>query len=236
MNRFSKRSYEQELMDLPIDNKQELFLNLKELTNINKLTGGPWVTFRFLKHLLRNETREIHIADIGFGAGDMLQYILDHRNELNCPVKLTAIDIMPEAFEFATSNYPALKDEVTFICSDYKTWFDQGNKTDVVIAGLFCHHLNDAQMSEFLKCIKSGTTIGCIINDLHRSPVAYYGIKLLNKLFSKSRFTKNDAPLSVLRGFKRKELETFMAANGITHYKINWRWAFRYLVSISNNS
>jgi len=45
---------------------------------------------------------------------------------------------------------------------------------------------------------------------------------------------KNDAPLSVLRGFKRKDWERLLAAAGITHFTCQWRWAFRWLI-ISEN-
>ena len=51
---------------------------------------------------------------------------------------------------------------------------------------------------------------GFFINDLHRHPLAYHSIRILTSLFSKSYLVKNDAPLSVLRGFKKKELEDLL--------------------------
>ncbi len=45
---------------------------------------------------------------------------------------------------------------------------------------------------------------------------------------------KNDAPLSVLRGFSKAELETMMkmafADDLKPDYSINWKWAFRWLL------
>jgi hypothetical protein len=43
---------------------------------------------------------------------------------------------------------------------------------------------------------------------------------------------KNDAPLSVLRGFKKKELEEVLKKAGITDYSIHWKWAFRWLIIV----
>ncbi|MBA3900021.1 MAG: methyltransferase domain-containing protein [Bacteroidetes bacterium] len=234
-SKFKSRSTESELMDMPIEDKAELFLNLKELEFINKLTGGPALGFLAIKKILAPEKNEIHIVDIGFGAGDMLNYILKHADELPCPVRLTGIDIMPEAREYALIAHPELFSKVKFETCDYRDWFEKGNKADLIIASLFCHHLKNGELIDFFKHIRMNASKGAIINDLARSPIAYYGIKIPTWLFSKSRFTKNDAPLSVLRGFKRNELEGFLHQAGILNHTVEWKWAFRYLISISNN-
>ena len=39
---------------------------------------------------------------------------------------------------------------------------------------------------------------------------------------------KNDAKLSVARGFRRQELKEILQAAGITNYTLKWRWAFRW--------
>jgi hypothetical protein len=72
---------------------------------------------------------------------------------------------------------------------------------------------------------------GIIINDLHRSTLAYSGIKILTTLFSKSEFVKNDGSLSVKRGFKKKELIRILDELNF-NYKISYKWAFRWLVII----
>ncbi len=234
-NRFKNRSYEAELMDLPIELKEDLFTNLKELELINKLTGGPSLVFSAIKKMLANQTREVHIVDIGFGAGDMLKYLLEHSKELPCPIRLTGVDLLPETTEYALKTHPKLDGKVTFETCDFHDWFSAGNKPDLIIASLFCHHLKEEQIIDFFKHIKSHAAIGGAINDLNRSPIAYYGIKIPTQLFSKSRFTKNDAPLSVLKGFKRKELKALLEKAGIKNYSLEWKWAFRYLISIRNN-
>jgi hypothetical protein len=45
-----------------------------------------------------------------------------------------------------------------------------------------------------------------IVNDLHRHAVAYFSIRVLTSLFSKSRMVRNDGPLSVRRAFRPGEL------------------------------
>ncbi len=231
---FHQRSTEKELMDQEVLDPKELWRNLHELVFINKLTGGPNNTFQALKKLLKNETKEIHIVDIGFGAGDMLNYLLKNQHKLPCPIRLTGVDLMPEMKTFALEKYPQLKNQVTLEVCDFESWFKKGNKADVVINSLFCHHLSEEQIVAFFSFIKQNVRLGGITNDLVRSPIAYYGIKLPTQLFSSSTYTKNDAPVSVLRGFHRTELEELLQEAKIPNYSIKWKWAFRYLITIKN--
>jgi 2-polyprenyl-3-methyl-5-hydroxy-6-metoxy-1,4-benzoquinol methylase len=232
MSRYKNRSYEAELMDLPFERKEDLFENLEELELINKLTGGPATTFRQLKKILSNHTGEVHIVDVGFGAGDMLQYILDHQAELPCKVRLTGVDLLPEAKEYAIAHHPELEQKANLKVQDYRDFLKENNKVDIVLAGLFCHHLTDEQLVEFFKYIEQYAKISGIINDLHRHPIAYYGIKIPTQLFSRSRFTKNDAPLSVLRGFKNHELKKILHDAKVSNFDLSWKWAFRYILTI----
>ncbi len=244
-NKFQSRSSELELMDGEITEKQELFVNLKELEYINTLTGGPALVFAALQKILVARSLQnnfenkpetvVHIADIGYGAGDMLVYLQENAHLLPCKIRLTGIDLMPEAAEYALEMHPELGNNVQFVTADYADWFAEGNQPDIVLASLFCHHLTDAQLIVFLENIRKNARIGAIINDLHRHFIAYYGIKALTALFSKSRFTKNDAPLSVLRGFVQQEWLVLLKKANISRFSLQWKWAFRYLLIIENH-
>jgi hypothetical protein len=83
-------------------------------------------------------------------------------------------------------------------------------------------------LKEFLRISK----IGIIINDLQRSFFALVGIKILTVLFSKSEMIKNDAPISVKRGFNRFELTSVFRNSGILNYRIKRKWAFRWMIVI----
>jgi cyclopropane fatty-acyl-phospholipid synthase-like methyltransferase len=174
----------------------------------------------------------VHIVDIGFGGGDMLTYILKNKHLLSCPVKLTGVDLLPEAKSYAELYHPELKDNVTLITMDYRDYLKEKKNVDIIIAGLFCHHLTDEQNQEFFEYIQKYTKVGGLINDLHRHPLAYYSIKWLTKVFSKSKFTKNDAPLSVLRGFKKHEIINLLNKANVESFSVNWKWAFRYIIKI----
>jgi hypothetical protein len=43
---------------------------------------------------------------------------------------------------------------------------------------------------------------------------------------------KYDAPLSVLRAFKKRELISVLAQAGVEKYSLKWKWAFRWQLVI----
>jgi ubiquinone/menaquinone biosynthesis C-methylase UbiE len=227
---FNKRSYEKEMMDDKIESIDDLFVNLKELELINIFTGGRH-TCTAIKKLMTDQNKSYKLLDIGFGAGDMLAYILKKKPNQG-KFQITAVDIMPEAKAYIDTYHADLKNQVNFKISDYKMVLNHHEKTDIAYAGLFCHHFNDEELVEFFKIVQQNCTVGAVINDLQRSPFAYYGIKILVSLFSKSPFTKNDAPLSVLRGFTKRELIQLLEKASVKHYSIQWKWAFRYVITI----
>jgi len=72
------------------------------------------------------------------------------------------------------------------------------------------------------------------VNDLHRHFLAYNSIKILSRIFSKSYLVKNDAPLSVLRGFSKEELQNILQKAAVHSVQLNWKWAFRWLLIFHN--
>jgi len=83
-----------------------------------------------------------------------------------------------------------------------------------------------------LRWMMNNCTTGIFINDLHRHSLAYHSIHFLTKIFSDSYLVKNDAPLSVLRGFTKKDWELILQKAGFNSYSLKWKWAFRWLLII----
>lgn len=235
MSKFAQRSSELELMDYPIEDKAEIFQNFSELVFINQYLGGPVHSFNEIKRLLKS-SNSAHIADIGSGAGDFLDYLYQRRKHFPAKHEFTGVDLMPEAHEFASERFSHLANSSKLMLQDYRQWLQQGARPDIIHASLFCHHLTQTQLVEFFKIASENCRVAVVVNDLHRHPLAYYSIKWLTQLFSKSRFTKNDAPLSVLRGFTKEELKEALTEAGISDYQIKWKWAFRFIITIPSKA
>lgn len=234
MGKFAQRSTELELMDYPIERKEDIFVNFRELVQINRYLGGPSHSFNEIRQLVK-ETKQSTVVDIGFGAGDFLDYLHQRRGQLVKGIRLIGVDMMPEAKVFAQTQFPNLSDTTQLICADYRDWVREAAKPDIIHAALFCHHLEKDALIEFLRASAGHAKRAVVINDLHRHPLAFYSIKVLTQLFSKSRYTRNDAPLSVLRGFRRSELEQMLKTAGISDYTLRWKWAFRFILTIHTN-
>jgi hypothetical protein len=108
------------------------------------------------------------------------------------------------------------------------------DKPDIIFSSLFCHHFTEAALVEQLQWMQQNAATGFFINDLHRHRLAYHSIRLLTRLFSRSYLVKNDAPLSVARGFKKQEWRRLLAQAGLTTARVQWQWAFRYLVTFKH--
>jgi len=97
---------------------------------------------------------------------------------------------------------------------------------------LFTHHFDDDQWILLIRKMVYAAKKAVIINDLHRHWFAYHAIGVLTAMFSRSPMVKHDSRISVLRSFKRNELENLILRAGFTHFTIKWMWAFRWQVII----
>jgi 2-polyprenyl-3-methyl-5-hydroxy-6-metoxy-1,4-benzoquinol methylase len=161
----------------------------------------------------------------------MLRLIRKWANKRNLDVYLTGIDANPFIIEFATEHTMS-SDKIQFEALDIFSEEFKQRKFDVVIGTLFYHHFANETLSDFFRQLYSQASIGFIVNDIHRHRFAYYSIKWITGIFSKSTMVKFDAPLSVLRAFTKKELVEILTLAGIRNYQIRWKWAFRWQVIV----
>lgn len=217
------RSAELEIMDDLDCHGEVVDQTLRELEIINRLLGGDHVTIDGIRKLVSKT--DLTIADFGCGGGDLARKIVDWGKKKGFDLHLTGIDANPHIIAFAKKHYP----EISFLAQNV---FDNTTTYDIITATLFVHHFDDNELIELFRSMKAHSRIGVVINDIHRHSLSYYSIKWLTKLFSKSDMVKFDAPLSVRRAFKKRELIEILAKAGIKNYQLKWKWAFRYQLII----
>ena len=224
----SHRSSEMEIMD-DFTMEGVLFRDtLDKLEIINRFLGGNSVTINGLKKLLKNQSKNktITIVDLGCGNGDILRDVAKFGRKNNYSFNLIGIDANLAAIEYAkelSKEYSELSFKTLDILSeDFKK-----QSYDVVLCTLFLHHFKNEELISFLKTTTNKATIGVVVNDLHRHKLAYYLFKLIG-FFIKNKMVRQDGLTSVLRAFKRKDLEN-IAKEIKVHFSIQWKWAFRYL-------
>jgi 2-polyprenyl-3-methyl-5-hydroxy-6-metoxy-1,4-benzoquinol methylase len=220
---LSKRSNEKELLDDPSVPFKDIRQNMQELNTINTLLGGHAITKKGFEKIIGNR-KEISVCEIGCGGGDNLLVIQQWCKKNGVKARLVGIDINAHCIEFAKEQYGNLG--IEFICSDYQ------NTTvlpDILFSSLFCHHFTNEELVAMLQWMRQHCKAGFFINDLHRHTLAWWSIKILTAIFSRSYLVKNDAPVSVLRGFRKREWQQLFKKAGI-EATVSWQWAFRYLI------
>jgi 2-polyprenyl-3-methyl-5-hydroxy-6-metoxy-1,4-benzoquinol methylase len=230
---FKHRSYKKELLDEPITEKADLFRNLLELEFINRYLGGHKISIDGIASIITSSSQSLHVADIGCGGGDSLKAMVRWAQYKGYNLRFTGVDLLADCITYSKQNciqYP----QISFLQSDFRELFNETGKPDIVHASLFCHHFREQELIDFIRLCNHNEAI-LLINDLERNPLAYYSIKFLTFLFSKSKLVKNDAPLSVLRGFKKKEWRAILHDAGAKNYVLKSKWAFRHLIIIYPN-
>ncbi len=223
----SFRSDETEIMD-DFTLEGELFRDtLDKLETINRLLGGNAVTINGVKKLLKDHPKEeeVTIIDLGCGHGDILRDVAKFGRKKGYNLKLIGIDANPDAIEYAnelSKEYP----ELSFQAVDIFSEEFQQLEFDVVLCTLFAHHFKDEELLSFFKPTLKNARKGIVINDLHRHRLAYYLFKIIG-LFIKNNMVREDGLTSILRAFKRKDLEKISKELN-AKATIQWKWAFRY--------
>lgn len=200
---------------------------LDRIASINKLLGGNRVTISGVRTLLKDISRErpVRILDIGCGNGDMLRSLAKFGNRTGRTFELTGIDANAAAIKHArqlSTGFPA----ITYICTDFLK--SPGNLSyDIVLCTLTLHHFTDSQIKELISVFQQKATLGIVINDLHRHQLAYYLFSLICIVFRLSPLSRDDGLVSILRGFKRTDLQDYSTHLGGST-SIRWKWAFRF--------
>lgn len=222
------RTQETEIMDDFSLQGRELRVTLDQIARINQLLGGNKVTLNGVKKIVKiNTSKPIVIVDIGCGNGDMLRMLANYGLKNNLNFKLIGID----ANAFTVNYAKTLSNEysnIEYLCLDIFSEDFSTLQYDIVLCTLTLHHFTNEQILNIIAIFNNNASMGIVVNDLQRNKLAYKLFELICKLFNLSKMSREDGLVSILRGFKKKELEKFSKKLNLKNYTINWKWAFRY--------
>ncbi len=226
---LKNRSTEEELMDHPSVNVEDLKTALSDISRTNRLLGGNAITIKAVHELIETckNNKEYVIMDLGCGDGKILRKVAESFRKKNIQVRLIGVDINEKSLEYAKElsvSYP----EISYIQQNILDLTESKVFCDISICTLTLHHLTNEEIIVFLKRALEASSMGLVINDLQRSKLAYYLFKVFSLFFIKGYIAKNDGLVSIKRGFRKKELLNFAKELGLKRYQIHWKWAFRY--------
>jgi 2-polyprenyl-3-methyl-5-hydroxy-6-metoxy-1,4-benzoquinol methylase len=208
---------------------------LDKIASINKLLGGNKVTLQGVKRLLKgvDRTRSISILDVGCGNGDMLRTLADYATKKDLNFVLYGIDANAFTIKHAQSlsaSYP----NISYYCDDIFNENLPLQEFDIILCTLTLHHFKNDEILKLLSFFHTQARLGLVINDLHRSKLAYYLFTALCYVFGLNDMSREDGLVSILRGFKRSDLEQYSKQLQFRKFSIRWKWAFRYQWIISS--
>ncbi|MCW2120706.1 methyltransferase domain-containing protein [Flavobacterium sp. 7A] len=221
------RTTEEEIMDDFSLEGEELRDALDKIAAINQFLGGNQLTLQGVKQLIGSKTQKLTIVDVGCGNGDMLRALAHFGSKNKLEFNLIGID----ANAFTVNHAIALSKEysnISYQCIDIFEEEFKALQYDLLLCTLTLHHFKNDQINYLLQLFSSKAAVGIVINDLHRTSVAYRLFQLVCFVFGLNNMSREDGLVSILRGFKKEELVAFSKKNKLKNYTIHWKWAFRY--------
>ncbi len=219
---------EESMDDFSMDN-EGLVTALDDIARINQLLGGNAVTLNGIKKLIEDipANKTITIMDFGCGGGDMLRMLSEFGTENNLKFQLIGIDANEATIRHAEKCSTDF-DNITYLAEDIFLYDFSKFNIDIALITLTLHHFKDAEILKILRVILKLVKKGIVVNDLQRSKLAYRLFQAIIFIFRLEKMTANDGLISILRGFKREDLEKFSNDLDLKKYSIKWKWAFRY--------
>jgi ubiquinone/menaquinone biosynthesis C-methylase UbiE len=156
------------------------------------------------------------VLDVAAGGGDIDEAIMRRRGG-----RVVVLDLNVTGLKRAKAPWPVAGDALQLPFAD--------RSFDVVTASLFFHHLTDEQCVDALKEMWRVARRSVLVNDLHRHAAAYYSIRILTVLFSRSAMVRHDGPVSVCRAFRPEELLNIARSAGI-HARVFRSFPYRLVL------
>ena len=223
------RTDDPEIMDDFDLEGDELKEALDKIASINQLLGGNQLTLKGVRKILEKAPHlsSITIVDVGCGNGDMLRKLADFGLSNNLNLELIGVDANRFTINYAIElsvDYPNIK----YLCEDIFSKSFNELKYDIVLCTLTLHHFKNNEIIRLLALFNKNSRLGFVVNDLHRSGIAYRLFQGFCIVFRLNKMSREDGLTSILRGFKKKELIGFSEDLRFKKYSIQWKWAFRY--------
>lgn len=231
MTALKKRSLEKEIMDLEVRGYEETAEAYRFIRDVNRYLFGTRVILSHLDQYSKRWNKEtpIRILDVATGASDIPQSIALWARKHGFRVQIVALDINPQVMVFAKreiAGYP----EILLVRGSVFDLPFRPQTFDYVISSMFFHHLTDEEVIKVLRIFDRFAKRGVVVNDLVRNLRAYLWIHLFARL-TKNEMIRNDAPLSVLRGYRRPEVQNLIQESGLSYLGYHRHFAHRFAIA-----
>ena len=197
MTGLSERARASEQMDDPRLDPAVYHRVLSDLARVNRWTFAARPTLAFLRRATSPGDR-FRLLDVGFGHGDMLRRIAGWARRRGIRAELFGVDLNPGSLRAARAATPP-GSGIRYVAGDYR---EVPGPFDFIISSLVAHHMDDRELTAFLRYMEANARRGWLVNDLHRHGLAYRAYPALARLISVHRIVREDGALSIARSFR----------------------------------
>lgn len=207
-----------ELLDTDSGTTAEITVALSDLRNINQWFGGVDTTQSMISQLARKVgTSSLSLLEVAAGAGYVPLSASARLRESGLNLQVTLLD---RAHSHLNKNgNPAVAGDALALPFANESF-------DVVSCCLFAHHLEPAEIIQFVNEGLRVCRVAVIINDVVRDAIhlalVYFSLPLY-----RSRFTHHDAPASVRRAYTVAEMDQMLGQTAAASVNIERYRLFR---------
>ena len=234
------RRNDPEILDGEGLTEEDLDRALSEIRLVNRHLGGISGVLGPLDRIARPGRRggwsRISLLDVGTGSADIPRAVIAWAKRSGIEATVAATDLHPATARIARRQTAAIAPAVRVFQGDgFRLPFADG-AFDAVTASLFLHHFEEDDAARLVREFDRVASRAVIINDLERHRIPWLAIRLFGWIGRASPMFRNDAPLSVLRGFTKAELRAIGEKAGVgARTRILSRHPYRLVLAVVKN-
>lgn len=195
--------------------RDDLRACLRDLAWVNRMLGGYRPILDWLDSLnLRERDEPVRIVDVGCGYGDTLRRVERWAQENGVAVELTGIDVCAETVAIAREA-SAPDCGIRWLNADVFAYKPE-HKPHLVMSSLMTHHLDDADIAQFLRWMEAHAQWGWVVNDLSRHPRTARLFGWFARAMLLHRFVQHDGPVSFARAFVPDDWRQYCEKAGLS--------------------
>ena len=217
-------------------------------TTRRRSTRGAWRSYgasigflgdaRALKRSLlaevgREGLKSFSVLDVGAGSGELLRTVAQWAREHEREALLVGLELNARSAR-AIGEESAAFGCIQALRGDALRLPFADDCFDYAICSLFTHHFKDEQVVHILNELGRVARRKVFVIDLHRHPLAYFLYTTVGRLFLHNRLIREDGALSILRGFRPRELGELCKQTRLAGCSIERRFPFRLVLSGSS--
>lgn len=196
---LSRRATDTEMLDEGVPDDEAL-RSLADIRFVNRWLGNRGLLSRTVRPYLEASARP-RLIDVGCGTADIPAHLLR-----TAPRATLAVGV-----DVKMLHLGAAPREVRRVRADVRALPFAPRSFDVVLASLFLHHFDAAELALVLGGLFTLARRALVVNDLRRARVPYAFGKAAFPVLFRSRVSVADGLLSIRRGFTSDELAAAFA-------------------------